>query len=238
MQAGNPIIRCENLTVGYGNEIVLRDLTLEIPRGMFLPFIGPNGAGKTTLLRAILGLVEPRRGRVVTPFADSPPAYVPQHRRIDPLYPVTLTEIVAMGLYPANGPWRKPDRDQRETMDAILADLGLAQHSTKTFGELSGGMKQKALLARAFMTRAEVLVLVEPTTELDVETEAEILEHLVRMNRTEGRTILFAHHGLDDATAAADTIAVVNHGEVRLVARSELTSFRAPVGVGEVHANG
>jgi ABC-type multidrug transport system ATPase subunit len=80
------------------------------------------------------------------------------------------------------------------------------------------------------VTGAEVLVLDEPTTELDESSEGEILEQLVRVNRAEGRTILFAHHGLDEVTAAAETIAEVNHGRVRLVARSELTPFRAAGG--------
>ena len=212
----NPIIVCEHVALAYGRQEVVHDACLEVCRGTLLPFVGPNGAGKTTLLRAILGLLKPSRGEIRAPFARKPAGYVPQQKSIDPLYPVTTRQIVEMGLFPELGWWRQPDADQQERVDEVLQRFGLAEHHRKTFGELSGGMKQKALLARALVSGAEVFVMDEPTSELDEKTEKEVLAHLVTLSRQEGKTVLLAHHGLDQAAALADRVCVVNHGRVHL----------------------
>ena len=221
------IIRCESICVAYGRQDVLRDVDLAIPRGILLPFVGPNGAGKTTLLRAILGLLPLRRGRIVTPFDRAPPGYVPQQRVIDPLYPVTARQIVEMGLYPVNGGWRKPSSDQRKCVDAILERLQLAAHQRKTFAELSGGMRQKVLLARAMATRADVYIMDEPTSELDEQSEVEVLGEFRRLVREEGRTVLIAYHGLDLAARMSDRICRVSHGRAEIV---DVPPAAAPAG--------
>ena len=216
MNRTDPIIVCDRVSIAYGRQEVVHDACLEIPRGVLLPFVGPNGAGKTTLLRAILGLLKPSAGNIRTPFADKPAGYVPQQKSIDPLYPVSTRQIVEMGLYPELGPWRRPGAEQRRRVDDVLARFGLAEHRRKTFGELSGGMKQKTLLARALVSGAEVFVLDEPTSELDEDTERDVLAHLVALVRDEGKTVLLAHHGLDQAAALADRVCVVHHGRVHL----------------------
>ena len=212
----DPVIVCEHVAVSYGRQELVSDACLEIPRGALLPFVGPNGAGKTTLLRAILGLLRPCAGEIHTPFAEKPAGYVPQQKNVDPLYPVSTRQIVAMGLYPELGAWKRPNPEQRQRLEAALVRLDLQNHQRKTFGELSGGMKQKALLARALVSDAEVFVLDEPTSELDEETERDVLAHLVALARDEGKTVLLAHHGLDQAAALADRVCVVHHGRVHL----------------------
>lgn len=216
MNRTDPIIVCQRVSIAYGRQAVVHDAFLEIPRGALLPFVGPNGAGKTTLLRAILGLLRPCAGEIRTPFAEKPAGYVPQQKNVDPLYPVSTRQIVAMGLYPELGAWKRPNPEQRQRLEAALVRLDLQNHQRKTFGELSGGMKQKALLARALVSGAEVFVLDEPTSELDEETERDVLVHLVALARDEGKTILLAHHGLDQAAALADRVCVVHHGRVHL----------------------
>ncbi len=232
----NPVILCESVCVAYGRQEVLHAVDLAIPRGILLPFVGPNGAGKTTLLRAILGLLPLRRGRTVTPFSQTPPGYVPQQRVIDPLYPVTARQIVEMGLFPANGWRRRPDRGQRTRVDGILDRLGLTEHQRKTFAELSGGMRQKALLARALATDAEVYIMDEPTSELDERSEAEVLGEFRRLCRDEGRTVLLAYHGLEQAAGLSDRICRVAHGRAEIVdvvtARADAVAELARAGRG------
>jgi len=209
-------IICEHVAVAYGRQEILHDACLEIPAGSLLPFVGPNGAGKTTLLRAILGLIPLARGRIRTPFADKPAGYVPQQKSIDPLYPVSTRQIVEMGLYPQLGWWRRPDREQARCVDDVLVRFGLLEHQRKIFGELSGGMKQKTLLARALVSGAEVFVMDEPTSELDEDSEKEVLAHLVALSRNDGKTVLLAHHGMDQAGSLSSTVCVVSHGRVRI----------------------
>ncbi len=215
------IITCEHVHVAYDRQDVLHDVCMEIPSGALLPFVGPNGAGKTTLLRAILGLLPVRSGQIRTPFWSKPAGYVPQQKAIDPLYPVTTRQIVEMGLYPELGWWRQPQLKQKARVLSVMERFGLSAHQSKTFGELSGGMKQKAMLARALVSGAEVFVLDEPTSELDEETEREVLTHLVALARDEGKTVLMAHHGLEQAAALAVTVCVVHHGRACLASVEE-----------------
>jgi ABC-type Mn2+/Zn2+ transport system ATPase subunit len=211
------VIACEHVHVAYGRQEVLHDVCLEIPSGILLPFVGPNGAGKTTLLRAILGLLRPSRGKIRTRFGGKPAGYVPQQKTIDPLYPVTTRQIVEMGLYPELGWWKRPDRHQRQRVDGVLDRFGLADHQAKTFSELSGGMKQKALLGRALVSGAEVFIMDEPTSELDEDSEKEVLAHLVALSLESGKTVLLSHHGIDQARSLSPTVCVVQHGWARVV---------------------
>lgn len=221
MSCFDPVIICDRVSVAYGRQEVIHDACLEVAPGTLLPFVGPNGAGKTTLLRAILGLLPLSGGTIRTPFGRRPAGYVPQQKTIDPLYPVTTRQIVEMGLYPELGWWNRPSMEQRKRVGQALERLGLLAHQHKTFGELSGGMKQKALLARALVSEAEVFVMDEPTSELDEDTEREILAQLIALARDEGKTVLLAHHGLDQAGVLAERVCVVHHGRVRVAALAE-----------------
>ncbi len=216
------IIVCEHVSVAYGRDEVLHDVCVQIERGAFLPVVGPNGAGKTTLLRVILGLTRPRRGRIRTPFHRCPPGYVPQHKSIDPLFPVSVRQIVMMGLYPHLGWWRRLSKANRDSVQTALEQLGLADHANKAFRELSGGMKQKALIARALVSGAEVLVMDEPSSELDEQSEREILAHLCRLSKEEGKTVILAHHGLDHVAELTPVLCLVNHGRVSLARTGDL----------------
>jgi len=226
------IITCRNVSVAYGRQEVIHDVSLQISRGSFLPFVGPNGAGKTTLLRAILGLIRPSRGEIITPFGTSPPGYVPQHRTIDPLYPVSVRQIAAMGLYPKLGWWRRGSKELRRTVRDALEEFGLGDHAHKTFSELSGGMKQKAMLARAFVSGAEVFIMDEPTSQLDEKSEKEVFAHLLRLSRREGKTVLMAVHGMHEVLELPARICLVEHGRVRLVETSDVFQAR-PVETGD-----
>jgi len=214
-----PIIRLRRVSVGYGAECVLRDITLDIPGGVFLPFVGPNGAGKTTLLRAILGLLPVKAGTIETPFADEPPGYVAQQKAIDPIYPVSVQEIVEMGCWPLRR--SRSIRERRALVERQLERFGLLEHAGKTFGELSGGMRQKALLARALVAEPRVIVMDEPTTELDQATQRMVLDTLHAAARG-GCTVLIAHHGLDAIVNRAEKVCLVRDGSVRMMPLSEV----------------
>jgi manganese/zinc/iron transport system ATP- binding protein len=223
LSRAHPIIMCKNVSLAYGAEEVVHNATLEVPPGVFMPFIGPNGAGKTTLLRAILGLIQPRCGHIRTPFRNRPPGYVPQQKMLDPLYPVSVRQIIAMGAYRDLGWWRRPGKSVQARIEEALERFGLAAHHRKTFAELSGGMRQKTLIARAFVSRAEVYVMDEPTSELDEDAENETLGHLHRLCREQGATVLIAHHGLDKIAAFSDCLCLMERGRVQVVSGRQAT---------------
>jgi ABC-type Mn2+/Zn2+ transport system ATPase subunit len=211
-----PIITCSDVCVSYGRQEVLRGINLEIPRGSFLPFVGPNGSGKTTLLRAILGLLPLKRGKIQTPFHEAPAGYVPQQKAIDPLYPVSARQIVAMGLYPQLHGLRRLSADQHTQVDHALDRLGMLEHANKTFRELSGGMKQKILIARAWVSGAEVIILDEPTSELDDASEKEVLNHLFELNRNHQKTILMVHHDLERVSSFSNSVCRLHRGQAEI----------------------
>lgn len=221
------VIRLSNVSLGYGREAVLENINLEIPRGVFLPFVGPNGGGKTTLLRGILGLIKPMRGSIETPFAGQPAGYVAQHKSIDPLFPLTVKEIVSMGFYPRLSWWKKPGAEEKRALEQALAELNLTKHAHKNYRDLSGGTKQKTLVARAFVSGAEVFIMDEPTAELDEASEQEVFRHLAELVTKFGKTVLMAHHGLSQliSSSATSKICAVNHGKVEMV---EITDMKKP----------
>jgi manganese/zinc/iron transport system ATP- binding protein len=212
-----PIIVCKDVSIAFNGHTPVSDVSLEIYPGEFFAFIGPNGAGKTTLIRAILGLIRPREGRISTPFSRKPPGYVPQQKSIDPLFPISVRNIVAMGLYHELGWWKMPDNRQKQRVDKILDRFGLTTHGGKTFSQLSGGLKQKVLLARALIGDPDILVLDEPASELDAASEAELIQHLHELQTMEGRTVLIAHHGIDTISVMADRVCRMNHGRAEIV---------------------
>jgi len=218
-----PVIYCRGLTVAYGRDVVLDRIDLTVPRGALLPFVGPNGAGKTTLLKACLGLMPHQSGEIVCDFGNYPPAYVPQQKQLDPIYPVSVRDIIRMGLYPELGCWGRLDSGQHARVEAVIVRFGLEPHQHKHFGELSGGLRQKTLLARAVVTQAEVLVLDEPTAGLDAASEADLLTLIRSLHEREGKTILWVHHRMDQCAALARQVCRVDKRDVRLEEVSEVT---------------
>lgn len=218
----SPVIQCREVTVAYGRDIVLDRIDLTVPRGALLPFIGPNGAGKTTLLKACLGLIPHQGGELLCDFGEHPPAYVPQQKQLDPIYPVTVLDIVRMGLYPELGVWKKPGSAQRERVSGVIERFGLGPHRHKHFGELSGGLRQKTLLARAVVSCAEVLVLDEPTAGLDAASEEAMLALIRSVHEQEGKTVLWVHHRLEQCAALARQVCWVDKRGVRLAPASEV----------------
>ena len=214
---GGSIITCTNVCVSDGRQDVLNGINLEIPKGIFLPFTGPNGSGKTTLLRAMLGLVPIQRGRIETPFRRHPAGYVPQHKVIDPLYPVSVSQIVEMGLYPERKRFFPLTRDQKNRITHALEQLGMAEHAGKNFRELSGGMKQKIMIARALVCEPDVIIMDEPTSELDEQSEGEVLEHLLELNRNHGKTVLMVHHDLTLVRKLTSQVCSIRRGNAEIL---------------------
>jgi ABC-type Mn2+/Zn2+ transport system ATPase subunit len=195
------IISINRLTIRYGESVALDDLNLNIPCGSLVALLGPNGAGKSTLLRTLLGWHPLPKDARITIGDDHLQhqlprlAYIPQRNTIDWDFPLTVRQLVAQGRYHSLHFWQKttPADDaiiQRALDELCIADL--ANHHIRT---LSGGQQQRAFLARALAQGADIFLLDEPFTALDLRATEE-LTHILRSWGTQGRTVLAALHDL------------------------------------------
>ncbi len=219
----HPIIRFDGVSLGYGSRVVLPRIDLEVREGDFLAILGPNGSGKTTILRAILGILKPLSGQVLAPESCG---YSPQRRALDAIFPFTVEEVVAMGLTAELGPLRRPGRRERDRVRRALAACGVRHLAERAFRELSGGQQQRTLVARALVTEPEVLILDEPTNDLDLTGEHEIMELIATLNQ-EGRTVVMVSHLLNVVAHYATSVVVLHGGQLEAgEAAQVLTSER------------
>lgn len=196
----------------FGAAPALEEVDLEIPAGAAVALLGPNGAGKSTLFATAVGLVEPRAGSIE--LASTRVAFVPQRLEVEPLFPVTLEDVVRMGRFGDLGPWRRFSAADRELVRAAMDLLAVEHLAHRRFTELSGGERQRALLAQAAAQDPDVLLLDEPFTGVDAPTRV-ALHDLLRRWRQEGRTVIVATHDLQSAGRDFDLVACLNR---RLVA--------------------
>jgi ABC-type Mn2+/Zn2+ transport system ATPase subunit len=214
---GEPLIRFEAVELGYsGRPRVLHDLTFSIEEGDFLGIVGPNGAGKSTILKAILGLLSPHRGRIA--FAegrDRHLGYVPQRQVLDPLYPLRAIDVVLMGLYRELGPLRRPGRAHWARAERALEHAGVPHLADRLYRDLSGGQQQRTLVARALVAEPEILVLDEPTNDLDLVGEKGIMDLVASLHR-EGKTVLLVSHLLNVVANYVEKLAIIHDGTLEI----------------------
>lgn len=192
-----------NVSLAYGRHPVLRDATFALPAGAVTSLVGPNGAGKSSLLNAIVGLL-PIESGTLSVVGRSPVemrrhvAYVMQSAKVNEQLPVTVREVVTMGRYATRGALGPMSAADRGIVDAAIDRLELADLTGRHLGELSGGQRQRVFVAQGLAQDAEVLLLDEPVTGLDVVSRQRILD-VVAEERSAGRTIVMTTHDLSEA---------------------------------------
>lgn len=213
MESSDMVLQTSGLTLGYGRQTILRDVNLAVRAGEFWFVLGPNGGGKTTLLRALLGLLPPQAGHLwLHPERGrrERTGFVPQRCELNPTLPVTVREFVLLGLVGLSV--RKEEAAER--LRRTLEKTGLANVANHSYRALSGGQRQRALIARALVRRPTLLILDEPTSNLDVTTEEALLQTLTTLNHHEQHTLLFVTHNLLIATRYATHAALLVEGTV------------------------
>jgi len=214
-----PLIELRDCALGYGAAAVVEHVNLTVKRGGFLVVLGPNGGGKTTLLRGLLGTLKPMRGEAWRVNGDRLRfGYVPQREHLDPVWPVTAMEVTLMGAYGrALGRMGLPlGRAERELAVECLDRVGGAGFRRMLYSKLSGGQKQCVLIARALMTRPDLLLLDEPASGLDVSAQHELIELLRRIRGGGDLTIVMISHHLARLETLADEVAWVHSGRVEV----------------------
>jgi len=192
---------------------VLEEVNLSLPAGLFLGIIGPNGGGKTTLLKVILGLLRPERGRVEV-FGQPPGreagrvGYLPQSPALDREFPISVREMVLLGRLGRRGRWGGLGREDKRIVLDTLSSCGLLNLADRPFGSLSRGQQQRSLLARALVSRPDLLLLDEPTAGIDTPSEAGFYELLAGLK---GRiSIILVSHDIGVISSLVDRIACLN----------------------------
>jgi zinc transport system ATP-binding protein len=200
----NPAIVWTDVAFSYDGEPVLRPSSFSIHRGAIVGIMGPNGGGKTTLLKLLMGFLHPKQGQIKVlgvPPAQCYPriSYVPQFLKSDRDFPISVEELVRLGCL--------ADCSKRSRVDEWLDRLGLTAHRKKRFGALSGGLAQRALLARALISDPDLILLDEPTANIDPPSTASIYDLLESLKGS--KTILLVTHDIKTIVEKVDQILCV-----------------------------
>ncbi|MEM7007540.1 MAG: metal ABC transporter ATP-binding protein [Thermodesulfobacteriota bacterium] len=203
------LVKLENVVIGHEKHRLLDAVNLEIKSNQFWGVLGPNGSGKTTLLKTILDLLAPVSGDVAI-NDEIVFGYVPQSEKFDPIFPISVFEIVSMGRYSRLGPGRKLSDDDIKIIERSMKSAGIEHLKTRTFRSLSGGEKQRSLLARAIAGEPDLLVLDEPTASVDIKGETEIMQ-LVRTIQSERKlSVLMVSHFLNIVSEYSDHLILID----------------------------
>ncbi|MCO5184119.1 MAG: metal ABC transporter ATP-binding protein [Anaerolineae bacterium] len=224
---GTPLFRADNVTVRYGDTVALDAVSFELNTGEQVAVVGPNGAGKSTLFRLMVGEIRPNSG-TVTLYGSTPTdhlcvAYVPQRKAIDWRFPVTVTDVVMMGRVRKIGLFRHPGRRDRDLVRDSLERVNIAPLADKQIGELSGGQQQRVFIARALAQEAELLLLDEPLTGLDMPSQERFFNLLDAVSDS-GVTTIIATHDLNLAARQFDQVMLLNTHLVAIGAPEQVLS--------------
>ena len=194
---GSCALQFRNVTLGYDRHPAVHHLDGEVGAGALVAVVGPNGAGKSTLFKGVVGVLKPLAGRIERgELSPQNIAYLPQAAEIDRSFPISVYDMVAMGLWRRTGLFGGIDRKARAAIDEAIAAVGLTGFENRAIATLSGGQMQRMLFARLLLQDARVIVLDEPFNAVDAKTSDDLFD-LVRRWHGEQRTVLTSMHDID-----------------------------------------
>ena len=188
------VLQIKNLSLKYGNHYIFRNLSFAVEKNDFLCIVGPNGSGKSTLLKCILGEIKPNQGEIKFENHSQRKVigYLPQNPHYNPSFPASVYEVVASGSLNQIGLFSKYPKQK---IEKALGTLRIADIARQQFSTLSGGQRQRVLLARALVASSNLLILDEPSNNLDYNSKQEFYRTLEKLNKS--TTILMVTHDLD-----------------------------------------
>ncbi|WP_233879841.1 ABC transporter ATP-binding protein [Virgibacillus halodenitrificans] len=210
------------LNIGYGEQLIVKDLSIQIPDKQITTIIGSNGCGKSTLLKAITRIISQSSGNVVLDGKNILKENTKQLARKMAILPqspestggLTVGELVSYGRFPYQSGFGRLTRQDHEMIDWALEVTGIIDFKYRHVDALSGGQRQRVWIAMALAQETEIIFLDEPTTYLDMAHQLEVLELLQRLNKEEERTIIMVLHDLNQAARFADYIIALKNGEI------------------------
>jgi zinc transport system ATP-binding protein len=203
------LVSVQSVSYNYNSESVLENVSFDVEEGDFLGIIGPNGAGKTTLFHCMLGLLNSYSGKITILNQDIKKykkiyrkiGYIPQKKSIDQKFPLTVKELVSLSL---------PRNTSKNIVLEILKQVGLYKLKNKTIGQLSGGQQQRVLIAKALVNNPIILMLDEPTNELDHKSQNDFYSLLKELNEKNKITIIWSSHDMDAVNKYANKVSCIN----------------------------
>ncbi len=231
----NKLVELDKITAGYGNQIVLTDVSLTIHDRDFIGVIGPNGGGKTTLLKVIIGLLAPVSGSIRY-FAEGKDrynfiGYLPQLMQYDHKFPITAMDVVLSGIMAGNRLMKRITESEREQAVRLLEQMGVAHLQKKAIGELSGGERQRLFLCRSIISNPRLLILDEPDTFVDNRFEHDLYELLSDLN--DHMAVIMVSHDIGTISSNVKTIACVNrrlhYHPSNMITEQQLAAYDCPI---------
>ncbi len=208
------LIELKNLTLGYDKDIILKDINLSIEDNDFVCVVGANGSGKSTLIKGILGLIKPIKGKVIYKgLKQNYIGYMPQETKVDSNFPASVLEIVLSGTL---NQYKNIfySKEQKEIALNNLKLLGIEKIKNKSFSELSGGQRQKVLLARSLSATTKLLILDEPSNNLDSKSKKELYSTIIDLNKNHNITIIMITHDLDHDNLIGNKILSLRENDI------------------------
>ncbi len=212
-------ISIEHLTVAYDARPVLWNITIGFKEGRLTAIIGPNGAGKSTLIKSVLNFLQPITGTVAFSIQDeqnvpykkvkNKVAYVPQNTSVDWDFPATVLDVVLMGRYGHLGWLKRPGKKDKDLSKQMLLKVGLPTFASRQISQLSGGQRQRVFLARALAQEADIYIMDEPLSGVDMKTERIIMKLLKKLVE-QGKTVIVVHHDLQTVEDYFDDVVFIN----------------------------
>ena len=199
------ILEAKNLSIVIDENKIISNLSFELDEGDFLCIVGENGSGKTTLIKAIIGEIQTKKGLKFSKLKQSEIGYISQRSQISENFPASVNEIVCSGSLNSSSFGLRYSKETKDKAKQALLDLKIQNLADRSFSELSGGQKQKVLLARALMATKKLIILDEPSNNLDKKSRAELYELLNQINK-QGIAIIMVTHDLDHGNLIGNKI--------------------------------
>ena len=221
-QSNNVVIDIKDLSFGYTDEKVLKEINLEIYEGDFLGILGKNGSGKSTLLKLILGKLKAQTGQIyiydkeISQMKDFKRiGYIPQINISNKVsFPITCEELVVLNQYRDFGFFKIPRKKNFEKAHEMLAIVGMSDYNKRPFNQLSGGQQQKVMIARSMINDPSILILDEPTVGIDQKSKVDFFELLISLNEKYKTTIIMVTHEMDFVSKYISKKAFIENGEL------------------------
>lgn len=218
----NLLLQAQNLSFAYDRDLVLENISLDIKAGEFIAVIGPNGSGKSTLLKLLGGILEPEKQCIRLDNSDildfkkkalaTMISWIPQETHL--AFPFKVQDVVMMGRHPYLSPLTFESDNDYQIVARAMQLTQVEQFAERNFNEISGGEKQRVLLASAIAQDPRVMLLDEPTSALDIKYQVEILNILKQLNKNKGTTLVLAMHDLHLASKFCHRLALLKQGKL------------------------